>query len=175
VIDAPEVDQQLAQSLSNLNTAKRISRSPTSLRIGYRGLIKTMPFASRTLTMQLVVQRNRRICMKAIEAKRQTKLQALQSFERIYAPFGVVTARTRYRTPDRFRAAAGGVENRHCFTWCKPGTLRVYVKRAGGIFERASKSGMTAISTSRNFPDAISREACPQCRRHQLTTRTFAD
>ena len=51
MIDAPEVDQQVEQSISNLDTAKANLALAEITKNRYQGLLRNTPFPSRMSTM----------------------------------------------------------------------------------------------------------------------------
>jgi len=71
------------------------------------------------------------------------QLQALQSFEKVYAPFdGVITARHTYIGDLINSGSSGGVKT-DLFHVVQPGTLRVYVN-VPEDYSQGLKTGMTA-------------------------------
>ncbi len=79
------------------------------------------------------------------------QLQALQSFEKIYAPFdGVVTARNTDIGDLVNSGSASGVKT-DLFHIAQPGTLRVYVN-VPEEYSQGIKDGMTADITLAEFP-----------------------
>src|SRR5712671_5475523 len=93
VIETPEVDQQLEQSLSNLNTAKANLALAEITRNRYQGLLKTNAVSQQDADNASGTYNANKAIVEANQANVK-QLQALQSFEKIYAPFdGIVTAR----------------------------------------------------------------------------------
>jgi len=150
VIDAPEVDQQLAQSLSNLNTAKANLALAEITKNRYEGLIKTNAVAQQDVDNAVGSYKANQAIVEADEANVK-QLQALQSFERIYAPFnGVVTARNTDIGDLINSGSAGGVKT-DMFHIAQPGTLRVYVN-VPEEYSQGVKVGMTANLALAEFP-----------------------
>src|SRR5580704_12993626 len=126
VIDAPEVDQQLAQSLSNLNTAKANLALAEITKNRYEGLIKTNAVAQQDVDNAVGSYKANQAIVEADEANVK-QLQALQGFERVYAPFdGVVTARNTDIGDLIDSGSSGGVKT-DLFHIAQPGVLRVNV------------------------------------------------
>src|SRR5580692_3351172 len=126
VIDAPEVDQQLAQSLSNLNTAKANLALAEITKNRYQGLIKKNAVSQQDVDNAVGSYNANQAIVEADEANVK-QLQALQGFEKIYAPFdGVVTARNTDIGDLIDSGSSGGVKT-DLFHIAQPGTLRVYV------------------------------------------------
>src|SRR6202165_1954714 len=82
VIDAPEVDQQLAQSLSNLNTAKANLALAEITKNRYEGLIKTNAVAQQDVD-NAVGSYNANQAMVEADQANVKQLEALPSFEKI--------------------------------------------------------------------------------------------
>jgi len=80
------------------------------------------------------------------------QLQALQSFEKIYAPFdGIVTARNT-DIGDLINSGSGGGTKTDLFHIAQPGKLRVYVN-VPQEYSQGIKAGMTADLSLAEFPD----------------------
>jgi len=150
VIDAPEVDQQLAQSLSNLNTAKANLALAEITKNRYEGLIKTNAVAQQDVDNAVGSYKANQAIVAADEANVK-QVQALQSFERIYAPFdGVVTARNT-DIGDLIDSGSSGSVKTDLFHIAQPGTLRVYVN-VPEEYSQGVKVGMTANLALAEFP-----------------------
>ncbi len=150
VIDAPEVDQQLAQSLSNLNTAKANLALAEITKNRYEGLIKTNAVAQQDVDNAVGSYKANEAIVAADEANVK-QLQALQSFEKIYAPFdGVVTARNT-DIGDLINSGSSGGVKTDMFHIAQPGTLRVYVN-VPEEYSQGVKVGMTANLALAEFP-----------------------
>ena len=80
------------------------------------------------------------------------QLEALQSFEKIYAPFdGIVTARNT-DIGDLINSGSGGGTKTDLFHIAQPGKLRVYVN-VPQEYSQGIKAGMTADLSLAEFPD----------------------
>jgi RND family efflux transporter MFP subunit len=150
VIDAPEVDQQLAQSLSNLNTAKANLALAEITKNRYEGLIKTNAVAQQDVDNAVGTYKANQAIVGADEANVK-QLQALQSFEKINAPFdGVVTARNT-DIGDLIDSGSSGSVKTDLFHIAQPGKLRVYVN-VPEEYSQGVKVGMTANLALAEFP-----------------------
>jgi len=150
VIDAPEVDQQLAQSLSNLNTAKANLALAEITKNRYEGLIKTNAVSQQDVDNAVGSYKANQAIVEADEANVK-QLQALQGFEKIYAPFdGVVTARNT-DIGDLINSGSSGGIKTDLFHIAQPGTLRVYVN-VPEEYSQGVKVGMTANLALAEFP-----------------------
>jgi RND family efflux transporter MFP subunit len=150
VIDAPEVDQQLAQSISNLNTAKANLALAQITKNRYEGLIKTNAVAQQDVDNAVGSYNANQAIVEADQAN-VGELQALQSFEKIYAPFdGVVTARNT-DIGDLINSGSSGGAKTDMFHIAQPGTLRVYVN-VPEEYSQGVKVGMGANLALAEFP-----------------------
>jgi len=150
VIDAPEVDQQSAQSMSNLNTAKANLALAEITKNRYQGLIKTNAVAQQDVDNAVGTYNANQAIVEADQANVK-ELQALQSFEKIYAPFdGVVTARNT-DIGDLIDSGSSGGAKTDMFHIAQPSTLRVYVN-VPEEYSQGVKVGMTAGLNLAEFP-----------------------
>src|SRR6202795_2485394 len=150
VIDTPEVDQQVEQSLSNLNTAKANLALAEITRNRYEGLLKSNAVAQQDVDNAVGTYNANKAIVEASQANVK-QLQALQSFEKIYAPFdGVVTARNT-DIGDLINSGSGGGVKTDLFHIAQPGKLRVYVN-VPEEYSQGVKVGMTADLSLAEFP-----------------------
>jgi RND family efflux transporter MFP subunit len=150
VIDTPEVDQQVEQSLSNLNTAKANLALAEITKNRYEGLLKSNAVAQQDVDNAVGTYNANKAMVDASQANVK-QLQALQSFEKIYAPFdGVVTARNTDIGDLINSGSSGGVQT-DLFHIAQPGTLRVYVN-VPEEYSQGVKAGMTADIALAEFP-----------------------
>jgi RND family efflux transporter MFP subunit len=150
VIATPEVDQQLDQSLSNLNTAKANLALAEITKNRYEGLLKSHAVAQQDVDNAVGNYNANTAIVQAGEANVK-QLQALQSFEKIYAPFdGVVTARNT-DIGDLINSGNSGGVKTDLFHIAQPGVLRVYVN-VPEEYSQGIKSGMTADLALAEFP-----------------------
>jgi RND family efflux transporter MFP subunit len=149
-IDTPEINQQLRQARADLGTAEanlNLSRITTDR---YAGLLKTDSvskqdadnaagdFAAKGATVQSAQANVRR-------------LEELQSFEKIYAPFdGVITARNTDVGALINSGSSTGLRS-ELFHISQPDKLRVYVN-VPQAYSQAAKPGMTADLILAEFP-----------------------
>ena len=150
VIETPEVDQQLEQSLSNLNTAKANLALAEITKNRYEGLLKSHAVAQQDVDNAVGNYNANQATVQAAEANVK-QLQALQSFEKIYAPFdGVVTARNT-DIGDLINSGSNGGVKTDLFHIAQPGVLRVYVN-VPEEYSQGVKAGMTADLALAEFP-----------------------
>jgi RND family efflux transporter MFP subunit len=150
VIDAPEVDQQVEQSISNLDTAKANLALAEITKTRYQGLLTKHAVSQQDVDNAVGTYDANKAIVEADQANVK-QLQALQSFEKIYAPFdGVVTARNTDIGDLINSGSAGGVKT-DLFHIAQPGVLRVYVN-VPEEYSQGIKEGMTPDITLAEFP-----------------------
>jgi RND family efflux transporter MFP subunit len=150
IIETPEVDQQLQQSLSNLNTAKANLALAETTKSRYESMIRSNAVSQQDVDNAVGTYNANKAIVEANQANVK-QLEALQSFEKIYAPFdGVVTARNTDIGDLINSGSAGGVKT-DLFHIAQPGTLRVYVN-VPEEYSQGTKVGMTADLTLAEFP-----------------------
>jgi RND family efflux transporter MFP subunit len=150
VIDAPEVDQQVEQSISNLDTAKANLALAEITKNRYQALLTKKAVSQQDVDNAVGTYNANKSIVEADQANVK-QLQALQSFEKIYAPFdGIVTARNTDIGDLVNSGSAGGVKT-DLFHIAQPGTLRVYVN-VPEEYSQGIKEGMTADITMAEFP-----------------------
>jgi RND family efflux transporter MFP subunit len=150
VIDTPEVDQQLEQSLSNLNTAKANLALAEITKNRYEGLLTKNAVAQQDADNAVGTYNANKAMVDAGQANVK-QLQALQSFERIYAPFdGVITARNT-DIGDLINSGSSGTVKTDLFHISQPNKLRVYVN-VPEEYSQGTKVGMTADLNLTEFP-----------------------
>src|SRR5271156_2450376 len=150
VIETPEVDQQLEQSISNLDTAKANLALAEITRNRYEGLLKTNAVSRQDVDNAVGTYNANKATVEANQANVK-QLQALQSFEKIYAPFdGVVTARNT-DIGDLINSGSGSGVKTDLFHIAQPGKLRVYVN-VPEEYSQGMKVGMTAGLSLAEFP-----------------------
>src|SRR6266481_3121388 len=150
VIDTPEVDQQLQQSLSNLNTAKANLTLAEITKNRYQELLTKNAVAQQDADNAVGTYNANKAIVDANQANVK-QLQALQSFEKIYAPFdGVVTARNT-DIGDLINSGSSGTAKTDLFHISQPDKLRVYVN-VPEEYSQGIKVGMTADLSLAEFP-----------------------
>jgi RND family efflux transporter MFP subunit len=150
VIETPEVDQQLDQSLSNLNTAKANLALAQITKSRYETLLKSHAVSQQDVDNADGNFNANTAIVEAAQANVK-QLQALQSFEKVYAPFdGVVTARNT-DIGDLINSGSNGGVKTDLFHIAQPGILRVYVN-VPEEYSQGVKVGMTADLALAEFP-----------------------
>jgi RND family efflux transporter MFP subunit len=150
VIETPEVDQQLQQSISNLNTAKANLALAETTKSRYQGLVQDNAVSQQDVDNAVGTYNANRATVEANQANVR-QLQALQSFEKIYAPFnGVITARN-IDIGDLINSGSSGGVKTDLFHISQPGTLRVYVN-VPEEYSQGVRAGLTADLSLAEFP-----------------------
>jgi RND family efflux transporter MFP subunit len=150
LIETPEVDQQLEQSLSNLNTAKANLALAETTKNRYQGLLKDNAVSQQDVDNAVGTYNANKATVEANQANVK-QLQALQSFEKVYAPFdGVITARNT-DIGDLINSGSSAGVKTDLFHIVQPGTLRVYVN-VPEEYSQGVKTGMTADLSLAEFP-----------------------
>jgi RND family efflux transporter MFP subunit len=150
VIATPEVDQQLVQSRSNLSTAEANLRLAEITKDRYQGLLKSNAVSQQDVDNAVGTYNANNSIVEADQANVK-QLEALQSFEKIYAPFdGIITARNTDVGALVDSGSSGGVKT-DLFHLSQVERLRVYVN-VPEEYSQATTSGLTAELTLSEFP-----------------------
>jgi RND family efflux transporter MFP subunit len=146
IISSPEVDKQLLQAQADLTTAEASAGLAKTNSTRYQGLL-TQNAVSKQDTDTFVSQAaSTSSAVKSAQANVQ-RLQELQSFEKIYAPFsGVITARN-VDVGQLINAGAGT----QMFRLSDIRTLRVYVN-VPQVYSQSAVPGAAARLTMSEFP-----------------------
>jgi RND family efflux transporter MFP subunit len=148
-IDTPEVDQQLEQTRAELKNAEANERLAQITSTRWQILIKTNS-VSQQETDQAVQDLSARQATVDSMTANVHRLEQLQSFERVYAPFaGVITARNT-DIGALINAGDGGLPQ-ELFHMAKVNVLRVYVP-VPEIDAQAAQTGAKATLTLDEFP-----------------------
>lgn len=155
VIDSPEVDQQLQQGRADLATAQSNLQIAQTTANRYENLLKTNSVSQQERDNFTADSQARQTAVHSAEANVK-RLQDLQSFERITAPFdGVITARNtdvgqliNAGNPGTSAAASGA---RELFHIASINTLRVFIN-VPQIYSRDAKPSTSADLTLSQYP-----------------------
>jgi RND family efflux transporter MFP subunit len=148
-IESPEVDQQLEQARADLGTAQANLRQAQITADRWRALLET-DSVSQQETDQAVSALSAMKATVNSNAANVRRLEQLQAFENIYAPFdGVITARNV--DIGVLINAGSNTSGRELFHMTAIHTLRVFVA-VPEVYSRAARSGSTATLTLDEFP-----------------------
>src|ERR1700679_830083 len=158
VIETPELDQQLAQAKADLATARSNAGLAKTTADRYQDLIGNNAVSQQD-TDNTVTQLQSTTTQVNSATANVHRLEELQSFERIVAPFdGVITARNVdvgqliTATGSTFSAGAGtGAANKEIFDISSVQTLRVYIN-VPQVYSPDAKNGASATLTLPQYP-----------------------
>ena len=124
-IDTPEVDQQLSQARADLNTAQANSQLSEITAARYSELIKTDGVSKQEVDNALGDLAAKRATVHSAEANVR-RLEDLESFKRIYAPFSGVLTQRNVDIGTLINAGNGGT-SQQLFYLAQTDPIRVYV------------------------------------------------
>ncbi len=149
-IDTPEVDQQLRQARADLGTAEANLRLSQIIAEHYSGLLKTDSVSKQDADNAEGDYAAKKAAVEAAQANVK-RLEQLQSFEKIYAPFtGVITARNTDIGSLIDSGASGGTRT-ELFHIAQPDKLRIYVN-VPEAYSQSAKIGLKADLTVPEYP-----------------------
>ena len=149
-IDTPEVEQQLRQGRADLSTAEANLRLSEITATRYQGLLKTDSVSQQDSDNATSDFAAKKATVQAFQANVR-RLEELQSFQRIYAPFnGIITARNT-DIGQLIDSGSSGGPKAELFHIAAPDTLRVYVN-VPQIYSKAMKAGLKADLVLAEFP-----------------------
>ena len=148
-IETPEVDQQLEQARADLKTAQANQEIATITANRWQNLLKTNAVSKQETDQAISDQSARRATVDSMTANVH-RLEQLQSFEKVYAPFGgVITARNT-DIGALIDAGAGGAP-KELFHMAAVNKLRVYVA-VPEVDSSTAQTGAKANLTLDEFP-----------------------
>ncbi len=149
-IDTPEVNQQLRQARADLATSQANLSLSKITADRYAGLLKTDSVSKQESDNAAGDYEAKQAALQSAQANMK-RLEELQSFQKIYAPFeGVITARNT--DVGALINSGSAVGNRsELFHIAQPDKLRVYVS-VPQAYSQAAKPGLTAGLTLAEFP-----------------------
>jgi RND family efflux transporter MFP subunit len=125
-IDSPEVDQQLQQARADLSTAQANMNLAETTATRYKELMKTDSVSQQDVDNATGNYDARKTTVESAQANVK-RLQELQSFEKVYAPFdGVLTARNT-DVGQLIDSGSSGGTSRELFHIAAVNPLRVYI------------------------------------------------
>ena len=149
-IESPEVDEQLQEAQANVKSAEADLALANTTSERYQNLLKQDSVSKQETDVAVSGAAAKSAALQATQANLR-RLQQLQSFERIYAPFdGVVTARNT-DLGDLIDAGGGNSQPRDLFRVGAIDRLRVFVP-VPEIYAPAIHDGATATLTLDEYP-----------------------
>jgi RND family efflux transporter MFP subunit len=152
VIQTPEVDEQLAQARSTLNTAQANLELAQITRDRYQSLLKKHAVAQQDVDNAVGTYAANKAILDADMANVR-HYEALVSFEKVYAPFdGVITARNT-DIGDLINSGSNTAPRTDLFDIAQTRTLRVYIN-VPEEYSQGVKPGQTQADVAlAEFPD----------------------
>ena len=151
-IETPEVDQQLQQARADLHTAQANLNIAKITASRWQDLVSTGS-VSQQETDQAVSNLNAVTAAVESSAANVRRLEQLQAFEKVYAPFdGIITARNT--DIGALIDAGASTQPRELFHMAAIRKLRLYVA-VPEVYSRAAHSGAPATLTLDEFPGQI--------------------
>ena len=148
-IETPEVDQQLQQAQADLDTAQANLNIAKITASRWQDLVSTGS-VSQQETDQAVSNLSAVKAAAESSAANVRRLEELQSFEKVYAPFdGIITARNT--DIGALIDAGANTQPRELFHIAAIRTLRLYVA-VPEVYSRAARAGAEAVLTLDEFP-----------------------
>jgi RND family efflux transporter MFP subunit len=151
-IETPEIDQQLQQAQAQLETAEANYELAKTTADRWQWLLKTNS-VSKQETDQAVANMSAQKAVVDSNSANVRRLQQLQSFEKVYAPFdGVITARST--DIGALIDAGSAAQSKELFHLAAISTLRVFVP-VPEVYSNAAKPGSTATLTLDEYPGRV--------------------
>ncbi len=151
-IETPEIDQQLQQAQAQLETAQANFDLAKTTAERWQALLKTNS-VSKQETDQAIANMAAQKAVVDSNSANVRRLQQLQSFEKVYAPFdGVVTARST--DIGALIDAGSSAQGRELFHLAAISTLRVFVP-VPEVYSAAARPGSTAALTLDEYPGRV--------------------
>ncbi len=148
-IDTPEVDQQLSQARADLNTAQANANLSKITAARYQELIKTDGVSKQEVDNAIGDLEAKLAIVKSAEANVR-RLEDLESFKHIYAPFSGVITRRSVDTGTLINAGNGGT-SQQLFFLAQTDPIRVYVS-VPETYAASIRAGLGAYLELTQFP-----------------------
>src|SRR5438094_4260164 len=148
-IDTPEVDQQLSQARADLNTAKANAHLSEITATRYAELIKTDGVSKQEVDNATGDWEAKRAIVQSSEANVR-RLEELESFKHIYAPFSGVITRRNVDTGTLISAGNGGA-SQQLFSLAQTDPIRVYVS-VPEAYAPSIRAGLGAFLELTQYP-----------------------
>jgi RND family efflux transporter MFP subunit len=148
-IDTPEVDQQLSQARADLNTAKANTSLSETTAARYTGLLASDSVSKQEVDNTSGDLAAKRATQNSAEANVR-RLEDLESFKRIYAPFSGVITRRNVDIGNLINAGNGGTAQQ-LFYLSQIDPIRVYVS-VPELYAPSIHAGLGAYLVLTQFP-----------------------
>src|SRR5216684_1074416 len=148
-IDTPEVDQQLSQARADLNTAQANANLSKITAVRYQELIKTDGVSKQEVDNAVGDLEAKVANVKSAEANVR-RLEDLESFKHIYAPFSGVITRRSVDTGTLINAGNGGA-TQQLFSLAQTDPIRAYVS-VPEAYAPSIRAGLGAFLELTQYP-----------------------
>jgi RND family efflux transporter MFP subunit len=148
-IDTPEVDQQLAQSRADLNTSQANANLSRITATRYEELIKTDGVSKQEVDNAAGDYAAKQATVQSSQANVR-RLEELESFKHIYAPFSGVITRRNVDIGNLINAGNGGAAQQ-LFFLAQTDPIRVYVN-VPEMYAPSIKRGLSAHLELTQYP-----------------------
>ena len=159
-IDTPEVDQQLLQSRADLTTAQANLGLSSTTATRYQDLLKTDSVSKQDVDNANGDHAAKVAMVQSAEANVK-RLEDMESFKRVYAPFSGVITQRNVDTGTLINAGNGGTATKEMFDLAQIDPLRVFVA-VPQSYGPSIHTGLRACLELSEFPD---RKFCGQVAR----------
>jgi RND family efflux transporter MFP subunit len=148
-IETPEADKQLDQARADLATAEANYKLSESTAVRWQDLLKTESVSKQETDEKVGDFHSKKALVDSARANVR-RLEDLQSFEKVYAPFaGVITARNT--DVGQLVSAGSAGPAKELFHLAATDKLRVFVN-VPEVYSRSAIAGMAAELTLNEFP-----------------------
>ncbi len=148
-IDTPEVDQQLSQARADLNTSQANANLSKITATRYQDLIKTDGVSKQEVDNAVGDYEAKAATVKSSEANVR-RLEELESFKHVYAPFSGVITKRNIDTGTLINAGNGGTQQ-ELFTLAQTDPIRVYVS-VPEMYSPSVRGGLGAFLELAQYP-----------------------
>ena len=146
-IETPEIDRQVQQARADMATAEANLHLAQTTAVRYTDLLKSDSVSKQEVDSVSGDFEAKKAVVQSTQANVK-RLEELQSFQKIYAPFdGVITA----RNTDIGALIDSGGNSKELFHIASTDKMRVYVS-VPQVYSREAKPGLVADLTLREFP-----------------------
>lgn len=125
-IDTPEVDEQLSQARADLSTAQANMKLSSLTAARYEDLLKTDSVAKQDVDNAAGDYAAKQAMVQSAQANVK-RLEDLEAFKRVYAPFAGVITQRNVDIGTLINAGNGGIATKEMFDLAQTDPLRVYV------------------------------------------------
>ena len=156
-IDVPEVEQQLEQAKAEVATAQSNVNLASSTAERYQGLLASNSVSKQEVENATGDYASKKSMLQSAEANVK-RLEEMEAFRRVYAPFTGVITKRNVDTGNLINAGNGGTSVKEMFDLAQIDPLRVYVS-VPQSYAPSIHSGLKACLDLAEFPG---RKSCGQ-------------